>query len=562
MGGMFSNAVNFNQDISNWDTFSVTDMGGMFYDAQVFDQDLSGLEIQNVTNMKDMLDGSGLSTANYDATLIGWYQQAITDGVQTGVNLGAEGLTYSINAAAARHALINDFGWSIYFDEINEGVDPYEGLILFPIPGNDLSYFASSLEDGFFPEISHWDTSSVTNMAYMLNSAYDFNQDLSGWNTSSVMSMDSMFRNADAFNQDISGWDISSVTSTRLMFADTENFNQDIGNWNTSSVTDMNGMFMSNLAFNQDISNWDTSSVTDMNSMFMRNSSYNVDISNWDTSNVNNMSYMFYFATDFDQDLSGLEIKNVSNMWSMLDGSGLSMSNYDATLNGWYQQALTTGVQNGVNLGAVGLTYSANAAAARNALINDFGWSISGDSELSNLSPTTISLDNNTVDENSPGAHIANITGIDPDGDNDNLTFSIVEGLDDHDMFMIINNMLHLKTDISADYEDREQIVVTLKATDSYGYSYNEQLIINVIDDPEDQNLDEIILGTFANDTLSTLGGIDEVYAYAGDDTIIIDGLGSKIIDGGSGVDHLIIYPNSDSVCLIILFQSQIAIMK
>ena len=40
-------------------------------------------------------------------------------------------------------------------DEINEGVDPYEGLILFPIPGNDLSYFVS-LEDGFFPEISHW----------------------------------------------------------------------------------------------------------------------------------------------------------------------------------------------------------------------------------------------------------------------------------------------------------------------------------------------------------------------------------------------------------------------
>ena len=65
-------------------------------------------------------------------------------------------------------------------------------------------------------------------------------------------------------------------------------------------------------------------------------------------------------------------------IWEVLDGSGLSMSNYDATLNGWYQQALTTGVQNGVNLGAFeGLTYSANAAAARNALINDFGWTIS-----------------------------------------------------------------------------------------------------------------------------------------------------------------------------------------
>ena len=249
------------------------------------------------------------------------------------------------------------------------------------------------------------------------------------------MSMDSMFRNADAFNQDISGWDISSVTSTRLMFADTENFNQNLGNWDTSSVTDMNGMFMSNLAFNQDISNWDTSSVTDMNSMFMGNSSYNVDISNWDTSNVNNMSYMLNSANNFDQDLSGLEIQNVSDMWSMLDGSGLSMSNYDATLNGWYQQAITGGVQYGVNLGAEGLTYSANAAAARNALINDFGWSISGDIEFLDLSPTAIELDNLSVYENIFGAHIANISGIDPDGDD--LTFSIVEGIGDHNMFTI-----------------------------------------------------------------------------------------------------------------------------
>ena len=55
---------NFSQDISNFDTSSVTRMDYMFYLADDFNQDLSGLEIQNVSNMKDMLDGSGLSTAN------------------------------------------------------------------------------------------------------------------------------------------------------------------------------------------------------------------------------------------------------------------------------------------------------------------------------------------------------------------------------------------------------------------------------------------------------------------------------------------------------------------
>ena len=60
----------YNQDISNWDTSFVNDMSYMFYLANDFDQDLSGLEIQNVSNMQNMLDGSGLSTVNYDALMV------------------------------------------------------------------------------------------------------------------------------------------------------------------------------------------------------------------------------------------------------------------------------------------------------------------------------------------------------------------------------------------------------------------------------------------------------------------------------------------------------------
>ena len=73
----------------------LSDMTGMFNNAEAFNQDLSGLEIQNVTHMNNMLSGSGLSSTNYDATLNGWYQQALTTGVQNGVNLGAEGLGYT-----------------------------------------------------------------------------------------------------------------------------------------------------------------------------------------------------------------------------------------------------------------------------------------------------------------------------------------------------------------------------------------------------------------------------------------------------------------------------------
>ena len=44
----------------------------------------------------------------------------------------------------------------------------------------------------------NWDTSSVTDMSAMFDSAYMFNQDLSNWDTSSVKYMTGMFVDATA----------------------------------------------------------------------------------------------------------------------------------------------------------------------------------------------------------------------------------------------------------------------------------------------------------------------------------------------------------------------------
>lgn len=95
---MFLNATSFNGDISTWD-FSVADttaLTGMLDGCTDFDQDLGGWNISTITAMSNLLRGSTMSTANYDATLIGW-----SDGDQlSNVTFHGGNATYTNSGAA------------------------------------------------------------------------------------------------------------------------------------------------------------------------------------------------------------------------------------------------------------------------------------------------------------------------------------------------------------------------------------------------------------------------------------------------------------------------------
>jgi surface protein len=115
---MFSNATAFNQPIGSWNVSNVTDMSGMF-------------------------SGTGLSTANYDATLIGWATRGANGGIlKQGVNFDGGNSNYC-NGLGARNYLINTYKWVITdagLDCSSLGTDAFDkcSVSLYPNPTSNI----------------------------------------------------------------------------------------------------------------------------------------------------------------------------------------------------------------------------------------------------------------------------------------------------------------------------------------------------------------------------------------------------------------------------------------
>jgi surface protein len=342
MSQMIVYAYNFNSDISGWDVSSVTNMSFMFGYATSFNGDLSGWDVSSVTNMGNMFFGA----SNFNGDLSGWDVSSVT-------NMG------------------NMFGYATSFNGDLSGWD-VSSVTNMGQMFNNAQYFNG--------DVSNWDVSSVTNMSDMFINVKNLNGDLSRWDVSSVTSMGRMFANAVNFNGDISGWDVSLVKSMESMFWGAHNFNGDLSRWDVSSVINMGQMFLNAGNFKGDISGWNVSSVTNMLGMFANAVNFNGDISSWNVGSVRGMQKMFEGAASFNQNLGGWNLSSMTNnsggLKDAFNGSGISTTNYDLTLTGWVEGGK---VANNITLGANGLVYSSAGTTARQKLIDDYGWSISGD---------------------------------------------------------------------------------------------------------------------------------------------------------------------------------------
>ena len=241
----------------------------------------------------------------------------------------------------------------------------------------------------FNQPLNNWDVSSVTDMQLMFRDCKVFNQPLNNWNVSNLDKMAGTFKGARLFNQDIGGWNVSNVTKFADGFSgpfqDADAFNNggsdSIKNWNVSNTNGEfggrygGGFFRNAKAFNQPIGNWDVSNVTDMSNVFIFTDSFNQPLNNWNVSNVTKMDNTFRDAAAFDQSLANWDIRQVTGFKDfMKDVSSFSVSNYDATLISWAAQTLNSNIS--IDFGTSRYTLGGPAEAARNTLINTYGWTI------------------------------------------------------------------------------------------------------------------------------------------------------------------------------------------
>ena len=125
------------------------------------------------------------------------------------------------------------------------------------------------------PDIDKWDTSNITNMAWMFSNCSLLSlPNISKWKISNVTNMNHMFYGCSLLESlpDISEWDTSNVKDMSHLFRNCKKLSSlpDISKWNTSNVTNISYMFYgcSALSSLPEISKWDTSKVTDMFNMF------------------------------------------------------------------------------------------------------------------------------------------------------------------------------------------------------------------------------------------------------------------------------------------------------
>jgi surface protein len=381
---MFQNNRVFNQDITGWNVGKVRAMTEMFSGATKFNQNLGSWNVTGLTNNYPnggygMFNDCGISAENMSLTLYGWSQQ----NVQNWVNIGGDNVYYtSPLGTQGYNTLVNTYGWNIY------GMSPSPMQLTFVTPTSNCttcmflginSPVTINWGDGNQTTLSN---SGYTTHTYSTSGSYTVK--VSGANVNAIYQFGNGYNDQPYYLNyltAVNSWGLynitslpgafqrcstnitalpplpASVTSISNMFFYTSGTIPDITGWNTSNVTNMSGAFYGS-RINQNISVWNTSNVTSMNQMFWADNSFNQNLGSWNVTSLYQGSYQQYMFT----------------------GTNMSTANIDATLWGWSQQAVKTGITIDFSLYNGQAYYGSDASglAGYNILAGTYGWQLNG----------------------------------------------------------------------------------------------------------------------------------------------------------------------------------------
>ncbi len=431
---MFAGCSKFNGSINDWSTDQITNMTGMFNNASSFNNPLDRWKLNPSVTLEDFLSNCGMDCGNYSRTLIGWSLKTPTISNKT---IGVIGLQYGTSAVSQRIFLVSK-GWVFSGDSASNSVcDKSSFIFTWKTDGEGegscmtcLNVYSNGLSDNFDIDWNNdgvFDEKNVSNTfikdygtpgtytiriigkmekpPFLFSGANGKLISVDQWGVISwknlkesftnctqltinaidapvldeCTSMSLTFANCPNFNSDISHWDVSNIKSMDGLFSGCKKYNKPLQKWNTTKVENLFQTFLGAETFNQPLNNWNVSRVQSMKDVFRNAKSFNQPLGSWNVLQVLDMSNMFNGALAYNQILGAWDFNPTVNLNGLLTNSGISCSNYSATLQAW---SVNPNIPTGRSFAATDVLYPLDAVNARNTLKTSKSWTITGDVAL------------------------------------------------------------------------------------------------------------------------------------------------------------------------------------